>query len=120
MDFLTQEPPSWPWSKSLAAVPPDPTRTYRVVEIVASFARERCEALDIVPGTRIRPRIRAAEELVVELPDHGHRICSLEVPYGWYVRVEPDEKDARPPPSGGGRPSGSARHPDVDSEKVQT
>lgn len=115
MHLLTKQVPRGREDEPLAAVPPDPTRTYRVVEIAASIAKDRCDTLGIAPGTRIRPRILVAGELVLELPDQGHRICSLATSYARYIRVEPEERtEALRWGSRDGRPSGFARHPEFD------
>lgn len=77
----------WPWAESLGSVTADPHRVFRVKRIRLGLVRDRCRELGLREGAEIRCRKRSSEGLLLELPNRD--VCPLELPYAWFVQVEP-------------------------------
>jgi len=79
----------WPWTESLGGPRPDPEQRFRVKKILFGLVRTRCLDAGLKEGLELRFRSRTADQVMVELPDG--QVRNLELPYAWFVQVEPLE-----------------------------
>ncbi len=93
-----QDRTEWPWTESLGGARPDRRERLRVKWILFDSVRERCHELGLREGEEVRCRERSADRVVVELPDRAIR--RLELPFAWFVQVEPVGEE-RPADTGG-------------------
>jgi hypothetical protein len=84
----------WPWTESLGRLRPDAEKRFRVKRILVGLVQDRCRELGLDEGLEIRCRDRNPEEVRVELP--GNQMRDLELPYAWFVQVEPILDEVEP------------------------
>jgi hypothetical protein len=77
----------WPWTESLGALRPDGAERVRVKKILSGLVRDRCLEAGLEEGLELRCRSRSPAQVVFELP--GGQLRDLELPYAWFVQVEP-------------------------------
>lgn len=82
----------WPWAESLGGIHPGAGDRYRIHRILFGMVQDRCRALGLEEGVTIRCRGRDPDGVEVELPS-GH-LRKVELPYAWFVAVEPADRNA--------------------------
>lgn len=82
----------WPWWETAAGLSPDPSRAFRIEHILFGMVRDRCTELGLVEGQEVRCLRRTRDEVRLELSDGTIR--SLELPWAWFVQVQPVEEAA--------------------------
>jgi hypothetical protein len=77
----------WSWADSLGGLRPDPERAFRVEQILFGLVRDRCREMGLAEGEEVRCTDRNPDEVSLEFSNGEVR--RLELPYAWFVQVEP-------------------------------
>jgi hypothetical protein len=81
----------WSWTESLGGLRPDSRQSFRVRRILLGLVQDRCREMGLKEGQEFRCRDRTGDQVVVEFP--GGTLRNLELPYAWFIQVEPVGQD---------------------------
>jgi hypothetical protein len=77
----------WPWHESLGGLKAEAVGAYRIRRILFGMVKDRCSELGLTEGETIHCRNRDRDGVEVQLSCGSIR--KLDLPYAWFVQVEP-------------------------------
>jgi hypothetical protein len=77
----------WPWHESLGGLKAETVESYRIRRILFGMVKDRCSELGLTEGETFRCMDRDRDGVEIQLSCGTVR--KLDLPYAWFVEVEP-------------------------------